>query len=117
MNQLVDIKRSNIHGKGVFASKNLNKGTLLHCDVLLAHISDNLPDTLLKYTYPWDQHSIAICAGFGSYFNHSNSPNTIIKYLDKVNLIKVFQLLSDIKRDEELTIQYPEPTVWFYKLT
>lgn len=101
---MLEIKKSQIHGKGIFTKEKLYKGQLLVCDVLIfEHVSD-FP--LKDYLYPWTKGKSSMCIGFGSYLNHSDDPNTVIKNIDVENLTKTFMLLDDVDIDQELTIKY-----------
>lgn len=103
MYNLIEIRQSNIHGKGVFAKKDMLKNTELICDVLVF----NKKETILNdYHFPWDKNLSSICIGFGSFFNHSKIPNVKIKSIDKKKQIKTFILLKNIKKGEELTLCY-----------
>ena len=109
MNGLIFIGESDIHGKGVIAKIDLPKGTTFICDVLLIkkiELKYIKKTKLLEYLYPWDKDNSSICCGFGSFFNHSNNPNTKIISIDKVNKTKTFITLSTIKKNSELTIKY-----------
>lgn len=100
---MIKIKKSNIHGKGVFATDNIPVGTELICDVLLIDKNNNI---LVPYQYPWDKYYYSICIGFGSFFNHSYKPNVKIFKCDKINKTKTFKVISSIEKDEELFIKY-----------
>ncbi len=97
------IKESQIHGKGVFSTWIIPKGSIFTCDVLLIDKSIN---ALNKYHYPWDSINNSICIGFGSYLNHSSDPNVKIYKVDRDKLTKTFIALRDIEQDEELTLYY-----------
>lgn len=106
MCNLIEIKCSNLHGKGVFAKEKLVKGTKLISDVLLIPKSETQNTSLNKYLYPWDKDNSSICIGFGTYLNHSNNPNIKVSSIDKINLIKTFVVINDIEMGDELTIKY-----------
>jgi SET domain-containing protein len=101
MYNLIEIKKSNIHGKGVFAKTFIPKNTQLYCDII--EIEKNI---LNKYQYPWNGNIKCVCVGFGSFFNSSNKPNVKINKIDKINLIKYFITLKNIQKGEELTLNY-----------
>lgn len=48
---MVKVAKSTVHGKGVFATEFIPKGTILKCDVLL--IDKSLSWNLFQYEYPW----------------------------------------------------------------
>ena len=105
----IEIRKSPIHGKGVFSKHFLKKGLTLTCDVLL--VNDNEND-LHVYKYPWSFHICSVCIGFGSFFNHSDNPNVKLLSIDKINMTKTFELLSDIEENCELMINYGPKTVF-----
>lgn len=102
----IEIRNSKIHGKGVFAKNFIPKGTLLTCDVL---VLNERPLSIKNYFYPWEGIEHSLCMGFGSYFNHSLTPNVRIKSINKRKLTKTFIILKDIEVGEELTIKYSIP--------
>lgn len=104
MNQLI-IKKSDVHGKGVFASADIPLGTKLVCDILKIP-KINIPTELEPYLYPFDKLHKSICIGFGNFFNHSETHNIKIHELDKINMTKTFIVLSDIKENSELFLYY-----------
>ena len=102
---MVIIRNSNVHGEGVFSKTQLMKGTELTCSVILFNktVKD---DNLLKYSYPWDNLYYSLCVGFGSFFNHSITPNIKINSIDKIQLTKTFVILSTVEKGQELFLNY-----------
>lgn len=96
------IKKSNIHGKGVFSTEFIKKDTILTCDVL--PISGIEP--LLDYAFPFIGTSLCIHIGFASFLNSSKNPNVKHLRIDTENLISYFKVLEDTKEDTELTLHY-----------
>lgn len=108
MQNKVEVKQSPLHGKGVFASRNITKGELLaKCDMARIHVNENLPEVLATLQFPWEEEYDAICiSDVGSFFNHSNEPTAEINNRDFVNLIQTFVAKTDIKEGTEITIYY-----------
>ena len=86
---IIDVKsniyyrdKSNIHGLGMFISKNINKG-----DVIGLGTIDNINKTFL-----------------GRYTNHSDNNNAIFYYL--LNNDIVMMAKEDISKDKEILIDY-----------
>ena len=104
MNQLI-IKKSDVHGKGVFASADIPLGTKLVCGILKIP-KTNTPLELKLYTYPFDISYNSICIGFGNFFNHRETPNIKVHELNKINMTITFIVLSDIKENSELFLYY-----------
>jgi SET domain-containing protein len=100
---MIKVRKSNIHGRGVFATKSILSGTILECDIIL--LENNKKD-LYTYSFPWDKNHYSICMGFASFLNNSENPNLKIKSIDKDKLTKTFITIRDIKADEELLIKY-----------
>ncbi len=98
-------------GRGVFASKNIYTGEVIEiCPVIVipCHASGLLSKTpLVNYYFTWGkgQETVAVCFGFGSMYNHSYDPNaTYKKHFD--NLMIDFVAVKNIKKDEEITVNY-----------
>ena len=105
---MVEVKQSLVHGKGVFATRNIRKGELLAtCDMALIHVNENLPEVLATLQFPWIEEYDAICiSDVGSFFNHSNEPSAEVSEGDFENLIQTFVAKADIKKGTEITIYY-----------
>jgi hypothetical protein len=97
-------------GRGVFAGADMQKGSVIElCPVI------ELPNeaTLLKksklydYYFLWidDKKSAAIALGYGSLYNHSYEPNATYEK-NKQNKRVIFRAIKDIKKDEEITVNY-----------
>lgn len=100
---MVKVDYSKIHGRGVFTTMFIPKNTELTCDVLLF---DNKVTELHQWSFPWDRNKFSMCIGFGSFFNHSDSPNVRIKSIDKNKLTKTFEIIKDVVEGEELLLKY-----------
>ena len=62
MNVLVEVKESPLHGKGVFAKRNIAKGeVIVKSDMVLIHVNENLPELLATLQFPWTDEYDAIC--------------------------------------------------------
>ena len=100
---MIEVRKSPVHGKGVFSSEPLDEGTELTCDVLVIHQREC--SVLLDYHFSW-RGEIAICAGFGSFFNHSRTPNVSMARLNYEDETMTFKTLRRIEAGEELFISY-----------
>ncbi len=74
---------------------------------------------LYNYYFAWgpDSKDAAIALGYGSLYNHSYTPNARY-YKDFDNSLIKYVCITDIQKDEEITISYncdPEDKspVWF----
>ncbi len=88
------VKNSEIHGKGLFALKNIQK------DQLIGYFKGKKTTKTSAYTL-WlsPEHSIEV-EGSLKYINHSKTPN--VCYYDDLSVVA----LQDIYKDEELTHDY-----------
>jgi SET domain-containing protein len=99
-NHGIAVKRSPIHGLGVFATRQFNRGTVIEvCPVLV--ISKG--DVLGRYVYSWGRTKSAVALGYGSLYNHSSHPNAQATRDDDNIYIEA---LSRIMPGEEITISY-----------
>lgn len=103
-----------LHNRGVFANRNFEKSDIIEvCPVIPISEKDfkKLKGTALEnYPFSWNDDSTCIVLGYGSLYNHSDTPN--IKWFD-TDLVKVFYALRDIKKDEELLYNYNNPEYQF----
>ena len=108
MTNLVEVKHSPLHGKGVFATRNIIKGELLVTShMALIHVNENLPENLATLQFPWTEEYDAICiSDAGSFFNHSCKPNAEVTDRDFTNLVQTFVAKTDILKGDEITIYY-----------
>ena len=108
MTNLVEVKQSPLHGKGVFATRNITKGELLvNSHMALIHVNENLPEVLATLQFPWTDEYDAICiSDAGSFFNHSSQPNAKVEDRDFTNLVQTFVAETDIAKGTEITIYY-----------
>lgn len=107
----IEVRNSNIHGKGVFAKQFIKKGEILeecHYIKLQEKDYDKVDNELKKYIFAWPIHtneSMALVLGYGSIYNHSKDNNATWKTdLDKNCFI--FYSTKDIDIDEEIFIDY-----------
>ncbi len=97
-------------GRGVFALKNFKEGEIIEkCPVINVTPTErkHCEKTILaNYIYPWRSTlSGSIVLGYGSLYNHSFNPNADWKQNFK-NESMVYRALRDIKRGEEITVNY-----------
>lgn len=97
--------QSPIHGLGVFTTGALPKGL----DIERCGILSLGQDVLTDYTFGWPQNAKwtehVLALGFGSYYNHSSSPN--VEWVsDEKHRLLVFRTLRAITPGEELCSYY-----------
>ena len=99
---------SEIHGRGVFAIAAIGAGEVVEtCPVLRIPAAqlDAIDSTLVfEYYYAWDGDA-GLALGFGSLYNHSNTPNAAYeKQLASDTL--VIRALNPIASGDEITTSY-----------
>lgn len=101
------VKKSPIHGFGVYADKLIRKGELIEeCYAILTPGGDDILDD-----YYFDANgTYAFLTGFGSIYNHDDEPNANYTINKKT---KVATIVADkqIKKGEEIFVSYGEE--WF----
>ncbi|PIS22024.1 SET domain-containing protein-lysine N-methyltransferase [candidate division WWE3 bacterium CG08_land_8_20_14_0_20_41_10] len=96
--------------RGVFAARNIKNGEVLEeCPVIvfskkeLEHIEKTIFN---HYEYEWDETNDGLVLGYlGSLSNHSFAQNVEFSR-DFKNKIMIYRAVRDIKKDEEITINY-----------
>ena len=115
----IGIKKSPIHGWGVFALEDIEIGDLIEECLYVPIETYNEGDILTHYSFPYprvfgeikdsnkkiDKIIQVIVLGYGSLYNHSLTPN--IDYVTNTEL-GAFEFISfkKIKKGEELFIKY-----------
>lgn len=98
-------------GRGVFAARAIRAGEILEdapVVVVPAHEVAQLKRTcLFGYYFLWGEASgeAAICLGYGSMYNHSDSPNANYQRCFPQESIR-FRALRDIAEGEEIFTNY-----------
>ena len=113
------VKKSNIHGKGLFADQDIKKGQIIwkYNPLIDRKISQRkllqLPSFTQKfikyYSYLNNKAEFVLCGDDARYINSSDNPNTRDEttFWDKLIGSEGISLASkDIKKGEELTSKY-----------
>jgi SET domain-containing protein len=128
MNDLIEVKFISLKkGKGVFAKKDINKGTIIdvaHVIPLPNKDYKEISKTILwNYCYIWEdpkhksEFTNAISLSISQFINHSYDPN--VRYIyDYDNNCMEFETLREISAREEITVNYnglvdDKSPVWF----
>lgn len=102
------VKKSSMHGYGVFALKKMKKGELIEeCYILL---SKRGGDKGLEDFYFDAKGKYAIFTGFGSIYNHAEEPNATYT----INITKRLATIKagkPIRKGEEIFVSYGDE--WF----
>jgi len=116
---------SELHGKGVFAGRDIAEGEVLEiCPIILfpkEELSDVRKTVLDDYYFDWGERSewFAFCLGFGSLYNHSYDPNAEYGMDFEAQTID-FYCIKPIPAGSEILINYNgdannHEKVWFEK--
>ena len=111
----VHIAESAIHGFGVFASKPIEKGTLIwrftpgfDLDIdprVLEEQSPDFREVLLHYGYIDPRlNRFILCCDDARFINHSDVPNVISNY--EMDRYGIDFAVRDIDQGEEITVDY-----------
>lgn len=96
-------------GRGVFATRIIHPGEVLEYAPVL--ILDSFESQLIRrtslynYFFQWGKDSTAIVLGFGSMYNHSQTPNA--RHIREFENMRIrFVALKKIQHDEEIFVNY-----------
>ncbi|WP_437204367.1 SET domain-containing protein [Planctomicrobium sp. SH664] len=102
---LVEIRYTKHKGRGVFARRDIRKGTIIERVPVIVVTWEQIEDSeLASYAYSWTDTKAAIALGYGSLYNHSFKPNAY--YQDEGRQTKVYTAVRNITAGEEITINY-----------
>lgn len=116
--QKIYVKNSPVHGLGVFASEKINKDEIFEvCPILSLPMKFGETSHLfIDYRFNWpsgtsDWEEQVISLGFGSLYNHSESPNS---YWFSDNETRTFKFVAscDIEPEEEIFVWYGDVNYW-----
>ena len=101
------VKKSPMHGYGVFAAKNFKKGEKIEvCYIILTKGGDK---KLEDYYFDADG-KYAVFTGFGSIYNHSDDANADY-IINSKRLVATIKADRRIRKGEEIFVSYGEE--WF----
>lgn len=110
------MRRSPIHGWGVFAKEDLFSGEILEeSPFIIVPMSPGETSSLFldyRFNYPrnnWIYQTIPF--GFSCIYNHSNDPNATWE-TDEENKLFIFSTIKDIKKDDEICTYYGDSNYW-----
>lgn len=112
-NKSIEVRKSDVHGWGVFSKEKINKGEIIeecHCLYMTedeASYTHHLKP-IKRNTIRVDDNGdfpYVIPFGYGALFNSDNDPN-IVYLWDSENKILIFKTIRDIESDEELFLNY-----------
>ncbi len=97
--------------RGVFAARNIKRDELIEeCPIIEIEKEDpsNIKEGILitYFFYVGEKKErVAVALGFGSIYNHTYSPNATYKIKIREKIMD-FIAIRDIKKDEEITVNY-----------
>jgi SET domain-containing protein len=123
ISSFLTIDTSPKRGRGIFATKNINKGTIIEISpviVLSEKERKTIEKTLLfHYVFEWgnDKKKAAVALGYVSLYNHSYDANCEYE-MEFGKRLMTIKTVRDIKKGDELFINYnakPDDNtkVWF----
>ena len=79
----MEIKKSSIHGLGVFASEDIPKNKRFYCYCFRIKL-DELSDEGKKYCFPYKDglHAALPLGNFAGFLNHNYKPNLILEEMN-----------------------------------
>eukprot|EP01095_Lingulamoeba_sp_RSL-Kostka_P011617 TRINITY_DN4475_c0_g1_i1.p1 TRINITY_DN4475_c0_g1~~TRINITY_DN4475_c0_g1_i1.p1 ORF type:complete len:172 (-),score=43.31 TRINITY_DN4475_c0_g1_i1:316-831(-) len=112
----VEVKEIKNKGRGVFTLEPIKKSQIIELAPVIVipkneyknHVTHSI---FSEYVFKWDRGDFALALGFGSMFNHDNTPNVGWIRLPFDKCIR-YSALRDIEDGEELTISYGKD-LWF----
>jgi len=103
---LVYIKKSPIHGWGLFSRRTFNTHDIItQSPGIVIGIGSYYPPEMCPYTFPFPSGGVIFCLGHPSLINSSSDPNSVFD-IDEVNKIVTIKAVRDIDVDEEITLRY-----------
>lgn len=112
-NPKIEVKKSKLHGFGVFAKANIKSGEILEqcCYVVFNKSWEQTPKELKDYIFyfgrKYKRNESVIVLGFGSIFNHKGD-SSATWYVKKKRGMFEFVAIKDIKKGEEIFVNYGE---------
>lgn len=115
-NSKIEMRRSSIHGWGIFAKEFISSGEILEEEpFLIIPMSPNESSSLFidyRYNFPRTNSKYQVIVfGFSCIYNHSNDPNAKWE-TDEENNIFIFSATKNIEKDEEILIYYGGDNYW-----
>lgn len=115
------IKETKEKGRGVFATSEIAESSIIEiCPLIVipkAELTHLDKTKLYDYYFVWDEDgSAAIALGYGSLYNHSDSPNAEFSFQKMDNSLIVKSILN-IEMNQEITVDYTGGTgeLWWKK--
>ncbi len=116
-NPKIQIRRSSVHGWGVFAKEDIMADEILEeVPFLILPINKGEVSSLMidyRFNYPsgldWNHQVLPL--GFGCFYNHSENPSALW-YSEEDSEIFVFKSTRMIPKGEEIFVYYGDINYW-----
>lgn len=115
-NNKIEVKKSPIHGWGVFAKEDIQVGEILEETYFIVIPTNKNEGSSIFIDYRFNfprtdfRHQV-IPFGFACIYNHSNNPNATWE-TDEENELFIFTAIKDIKKGEEICTYYGGDNYW-----
>ena len=117
LNKKIEVRKSPIHGYGVFATKDILPGEILEeCHfILFPQIAiESADDPLCHYGFAWPHQTVAtlhlntyVAIPFGTGCIYNSSKDNNAEYINDINRqLIVFKSIQSIKKGEEICTDY-----------
>lgn len=98
---MFEVKKSSVHGRGVFAKEDVEKGTEISSDILLLKSHDK---TLRSHTFHIDNEHRCICLDVFTFLNWGDDHHIKVLEFDKKNMKMKFIMLKSVKKGQEVLL-------------
>jgi len=113
------VAKSRIHGLGVFANEDIQEGEVFEItpliDVVKSKEEDLKHEFFYDYRFAYNKEGkttkLVLALGYGSLYNHSNTPNANWRLNTELDMFEFFSV-RDIKDGEEIFIYYGNGEYW-----
>lgn len=99
----IEVKKSEIHGKGVFAVNDIKKDKVIEICNLIEAKRRKVKGIFVDYVFRKNRKKTVLALGYGSLYNHSYDPNAI--YCINNDMLHIIAS-KDIKKNQEIFINY-----------
>lgn len=109
---MIEIRRSPLHGRGVFATTDLAAGVTVETAPALLIVDGDPAGTvrsrLADYVIGWDERHVAVGLGLLSLCNHHDDPNAELVTFDTADAGPAISLITlrPIAEGDEVTVTY-----------
>lgn len=109
----IEVKKSNISGLGVFATRNIKKGEVIEKCPCVKDKNKNFYGKLNNYVFKLNNKQSVVALGYCSIYNHQDNYNA--KWtIDKNGKIMTLIALKDIPKGKEIYNNYGK-NYWKYR--